>query len=174
MPQGSVTEVIPARSDEVFRVLHNYSRRLEWDTLLQEARLCEGWSRAELHAQSVCTGKWYLGGIALRTEYVSFDPPRVASVRMLNRPVFFDSFAATIRHEDGADGSSSVEYKYNFRARPPFLRWLLHPAMAAIFRWETKKRLRALRNYFVNGPQGRVSSGEDTSHGGLRRAARSE
>jgi hypothetical protein len=68
---------------------------------------------------------------------------------MLNRPLFFDSFAATIRHNDRDDGSSSIEYHYNFRARPSWLRWLLHPIMAALFRWETKRRLRSLRRYFL-------------------------
>jgi len=150
MPHGSVTEIIPARSDDVFRLLHDYDRRLEWDTLLQDARLCDDWKEAQLHATSVCTGRWYLGGIALKTEYVSFSPPHVAAVKMLNRPLFFDRFAATIRHEDRPDGSSSIEYKFNFLARPSWLRWLLHPVMAAVFRWETKKRLRALRGHFSN------------------------
>ncbi|SFH99060.1 SRPBCC family protein [Planctomicrobium piriforme] len=148
MPHGSVIETIPAPADEVFRLLHNYDRRLEWDTLLQDARLCDEWKEAQLHATSICTGRWYLGGLALKTQYVSFNPPNVAAVKMLNRPLFFDRFAATIRHEDRADGTSRVEYKYNFRARPKWLRWLLHPVMSAVFQWETRKRLRALSRFF--------------------------
>jgi hypothetical protein len=148
MPHGSVTDVIPASSSEVFRLLHDYKRRLEWDTLLQSAQLCDGWKEAQLHANSVCKGRWYLGGIALRTEYVSFQSPSVAAVKMVNSPPFFSAFAATIRHEDLPESSSSIEYKYNFTARPSWLRWLLHPIMARIFRWETKKRLRALRHFF--------------------------
>lgn len=148
MPHGSVTATIPATSEEVFCLLHDYERRLEWDTLLQDARLCDDSTEARLHATSVCTGRWYLGGIALKTEYVSFNAPHVAAVKMLNRPAFFESFAATIRHHDLGDGSSSVEYKYNFTARPSWLRWLLHPAMGFIFRLETRKRLHALRAWF--------------------------
>jgi hypothetical protein len=98
----------------VFQLLHDYHRRAEWDTLLRDARLCPGWSRAQLHATSVCTGRWFLGGIALKTEYVSFKPPAVAAVKMLNRPVFFEAFAATIRHRDTVGGGSSVEYIYHF------------------------------------------------------------
>lgn len=149
MPQGSIIETIPANSTSVFRLLHDYARRLDWDTLLQDARLCEGWTSAELHARSVCTGQWYLGRIALKTEYVSFTPPRVAAVKMLNRPPLFEAFAATIRHQDLADGSSTIEYKYHFTARPSWLRWFLHPVMAAVFRWETRKRLAALRRWFT-------------------------
>lgn len=148
MPHGSVADVIPASSKEVFALLHDYDRRLEWDTLLQEARLCNGFTVAGLHARSVCKGHWYLGGIALETEYVSFNPPEVAAVKMVNRPPLFESFAATIRHRDNGDGTSSIEYKYSFTARPESLRWLLHPVMGAVFRWETRKRLRALRRFF--------------------------
>ncbi len=133
MPHGSVTTIIPATSAEVFTLLHDYRRRLEWDTLLKDAYLCAEFTEARLRATSVCTGRWYLGGIALKTEYVSFNAPHVAAVKMLNRPLFFESFAATIRHNDLGDGSSTVEYRYNFTARPSWLRWMLHPVMGACF-----------------------------------------
>ncbi len=152
MPHGSVSETIAASSTEVFRLLHDYDRRLQWDTLLQDARLCDGWTEAQLHASSVCTGHWYLGGVALKTVYVSFKPGEVAAVKMLNRPLLFDTFAATIRHRDVSAGQSSIEYKFHFTARPAWLRWLLHPVMAAVFRWETRKRLRALRRHFSEAP----------------------
>jgi hypothetical protein len=122
MPHGSVTACIPASSDEVFQLLHDYDRRLEWDTLLQAAYLTDNWTTAQLHATSVCQGRWFTGGLAFKTEYVSFTPGHVAAVRMLNRPLFFETFAATIRHRDLVDGRSEVEYKYNFTARPRWLR----------------------------------------------------
>lgn len=157
MPHGSVTEIIPAPRDAVFRLLHDYDRRLQWDTLLQDARLCSNWTEAQLHASSVCTGRWYLGGIALETQYISFNPPAVAAVKMLNCPPFFASFAATIRHRDLSDGTSSVEYIYHFTGRPTWLRPLLHPVMAAVLRWETRKRLRALRQFLCDGPRERTA-----------------
>jgi hypothetical protein len=147
MPHGSITVPIPAPRAEVFRLLHDYDRRLEWDTLLQEARLCPGWTEAGLDARSVCTGRWFLGGIALQTQYVSFKPAEVAAVKMVNRPPFFETFAATIRHRDVGDGTSSVEYIYHFTARPAWLRWLLHPVMSMVFRWETRKRLKSLGRF---------------------------
>ena len=149
MPHGCVRATIPATSAEVFRLLHDYDRRLEWDTLLQAAYLTDGWTESQLHATSVCKGRSHLGGIALKTEYVSFTPPEVAAVKMVNRPAFFDSFAASIRHCDQTDGSSQIEYKYTFTARPRWLRWILHPIMAVVFQHETKKRIDALRNYFA-------------------------
>jgi hypothetical protein len=148
MPRGTIVETIPARRADVFRLLHDYNRRLEWDTLLQEARLTDGFQVARLHATSVCKGRTFLGGIAMKTAYVSYREPDVAAVRMVNSPPFIDSFAASIRHHDLANGSSRLEYTYSFTARPLWLRPLLHPAMQFIFRLETKRRLRALRQFF--------------------------
>jgi hypothetical protein len=148
MPHGSVAATIPAPSAKVFAVLHDYDRRLEWDTLLRAAYLTDGWTEAGLHATTVCQGQWLLGGLAVKTEYVSFRPGCVAAVRLVNRPPFFDTFAATIRHEDNTNGTSRIEYIYNFTARPAWLRWLLHPIMSLVFRYETKKRLHALARYF--------------------------
>jgi hypothetical protein len=148
MPRGTIVETIAASRADVFRLLHDYNRRLEWDTLLQEARLTDGLQAAGLHATSICKGRTFLGGIALETAYVSFREPDVAAVRMINRPPFLESFAASIRHRDLANGSSRLEYRYSFMAQPRWLRPLLHPAMQIIFRFETRRRLRALRRFF--------------------------
>jgi len=148
MPHGTIRDNIPAPASDVFNLLHDYGRRLEWDTLLSEAYLTDGFEQAELGAVSVCRGKMLLGRIALKTRYVSFRPPGVAAVKMLNRPPLFKEFAATIRHQNLADGGSSIEYVYSFTARPKWLRPLLHPLMGWLFAWETRKRLRALRRHF--------------------------
>ena len=149
MPRGTVADVIPAPSAAVFALLHDYDRRLQWDTLLQAAYLTDGHRQAQRGAVSICQGKPHLGGVALKTAYVSFRPPVVAAVKMINRPPFFDSFAATIRHKDLPGAASSIEYTYHFTARPRWLRPLLHPLMNALFAWETRKRLRALRRFFA-------------------------
>jgi hypothetical protein len=140
---------MPVPSAKVFSVLHDYDRRLQWDTLLQAAYLTDGWTKAQLKATSVCKGRWVLRGLELKTEYVSFSPPAVAAVRLVNRPPFFESFAATIRHCDLKDGTSQLEYKYNFTARPQFLQWFLHPLMTLVFRSETRRRLLALAAYLA-------------------------
>ena len=46
MPHGEVSETIPAPSSAVFDLLHDYARRLEWDTLLQSAYLDDGHTAA--------------------------------------------------------------------------------------------------------------------------------
>ena len=148
MPTAEIKEVIPAPAVEVFDLLHDYTRRLEWDTLLQKAYLEDDFPEACKGAISVCQGRAILGGFALRTEYVSFERGKVAAVKMLNQPPFFDTFAASIRHADIDDNESEIIYKVNFTARPKFLRWILHPLMKAVFAWETRKRLISLKKFF--------------------------
>ena len=134
---------MPCCSAVVFDLLHDYSRRLEWDTLLREARFTGGHTVAKAGATTLCVGKPLLGIIGIETTYVTFARGVVAAVNMINRPPFFDSFAASIRHHDLSEGSS-VTYKLTFRARPRCLRWLLEPIMMIVLRHETKERLRAL------------------------------
>src|SRR5438105_5057012 len=136
MPHGTVREEIPAPSAEVFQLLHDYRRRLQWDTLLQAAYLTDGYQEAQAGAVSVCKGRTHLGGIAVKAEYVTFRPPELAAVKMINRAPFFDTFAATIRHRNLTDSSSMVEYSYTFTARPSWLRFILHPVMNAILVFE--------------------------------------
>ena len=148
MAHGRVRETIPASTREVFDLVHDYPRRLEWGTLLSAAYLDDGYTEAKKGATSLCVGKWYLGRLALKTVYVVFDRPGVAAVKMVNRPPFFDSWAASLRHEDTGDGSSRITYAFHFTAKPEALRFVLDPLMGAIFESEVRKRLRALKRHF--------------------------
>lgn len=149
MPSGTVSTEIPASGAEVFALLHDYSRRLEWDTLLRAAYLEEA-TRAGPGVVSVCVGKWHLGGIAIRSRYVAFRPPELAAVEMLNEPPFFATFAASTRHQDLGPARSSITYRFTFTAKPRMLQWILHPVMRLVFRTETKKRLGALKAFFAS------------------------
>jgi Polyketide cyclase / dehydrase and lipid transport len=148
MPTAEIREIIPASAEAVFELIHDYRRRLEWDTLLREAYLEPEFGKAERGAVTVCRGKLILGGFALRTRYVSFEKGKVAAVKMLNQPPFFNSFAASIRHLKIDDQHSEVIYKVNFVAKPRWLRGIIHPLMRAVLVWETRKRLKALRKFF--------------------------
>lgn len=138
-----VSEVMPASCEVVFDLVHDYTRRLQWDTLLREAYV-EGDGPAAHGAIAVCSGRWAIGGLTLRTVYVSFERGVVAAVKMVNTPPFFGRWAASIRHEPLGDDRSRITYTYNFRARPRLLAFVIEPIMAHVFRWETRRRLRAL------------------------------
>ena len=148
MPTIEIKEIIPAPAEEVFALVHDYERRLEWDTLLREAYLEPEFPAAQCGAISVCRGKLILGGFALRTQYISFEKGKVAAVKLLNQPPFFDSFAASIRHRIVGANQSEVIYKVNFNAKPRWLRPILQPIMRVVLEWETRKRLKALKKFF--------------------------
>lgn len=143
MVHARVSDEMPASCEAVFDLVHDYGARLEWDTLLREA-FVEGGGPAATGAVAVCSGRWIIGGLTVRTVYVSFTRGEVAAVKMVNRAPFFDRWAASIRHEPLGGGRSRIVYTYNFRARPRWLAFVLEPILAWVFRWETKKRLRAL------------------------------
>jgi len=147
MAHGTVSEIIPATSAAVFALVHDYDRRLEWDTLLSAVYLHEGFTVAEQGAISTCVGRAALGSLALTTEYVTFSPGRIAAVKMTRGPWLFERWAASLKHEDLADGQSRITYAWQFTARPRMMAWLIEPLLNAIFRWETRKRLRALKSY---------------------------
>jgi len=148
MPSATVTQVMPCSSKPAFEVLHDYSRRLEWDTLLSEARLTRGCTHAEKGATSLCVGKSRLGRIGIETRYLTYTPHSIAAVEMINRPPWFESFAASIRHVD-TPGGSELTYKFRFTAKPRALRWMLEPIMMVLLRAETKRRLQALAAFLA-------------------------
>ena len=148
MPHGEVSQIIPAPSAAVFDLVHDYDRRLTWDTLLSAASLTDGCQRAEPGATTLCTGRGWLSMIAMKSVYVAFERPRLAAVKMINSPPFFATSAASLRHEELSDGQSRITYTWTFTARPQWLAWLLEPIMQRVFAWETRKRLAALRDYF--------------------------
>lgn len=149
MAHGEVSEIIPAPSSVVFDLLHDYTRRLEWDTLLRAAYLADGHTVAGKGVTSVCVGRRSLGGLALKTVYVTFDRPTLAAVKMVNAPAFFQAWAASIHHEDISDHESRITYKFHFTTKPRLLQFILDPIIERVFLWETRKRLQALRAFFA-------------------------
>ena len=149
MAHGEISESLPAPSAVAFDLLHDYRRRLEWDTLLRAAYLEGGHAAAGEGITAVCVGRRSLGGFALRTVDITFRRPRLAAVKLVNAPPLFGAWAASIHHEDLSAHESLITYKFQFTAKPRPLRFILEPVMRAVFVWETRKRLRALRAYLA-------------------------
>ena len=96
---------------------------------------------------------------------MTFDPPKLAAVKMVNEPLFLGAWAASLRHEDTGDGNSHDTFTFTFTAKPRPLRFILEPAMGFVFRLETGKRLRALKRHFErhNKPPGGNATGSSVS-----------
>lgn len=134
MADGSVSAIIPAPSEAVFDLLHDYSRRLEWDTLLRAAYLTDGHTAAGKGVTSVCVGRRSLGSLAFKTVYVTFERPKRAAVKLVNAPAFFETWAATIQHQNLSAQASRLTYTFHFTVRPRLLRPLLDPLMESTLR----------------------------------------
>ncbi len=134
---------MPAPAEVVFDLLHDYDRRLEWDTLLRAARL-EGTATAGPGAVAVCTARRALGGFSFRTRYVTFRPPELAAVTLVGAAPFFANWSASIRHKQLPEGRSEAVYTLTFTGRPAWARRLIEPVALAVFRYETRHRLHAL------------------------------
>jgi hypothetical protein len=147
VPKESLSIEIRASCQTVFDLIHDYGRRLEWDSMLSRAALLGGAPAAALGVRSLCVGTWRSGFMGMETEYVRFERGCVAAVKLTNRPAFFGRFAATIRHSPLADGRSLTTYIYAFRARPRFLAFLLEPIMNLVLARQIRGRLKALRNF---------------------------
>jgi len=151
MPRETVCIEIDASCEAAFDLIHDYRRRLSWDSMLRRAELCDGATEAGPGVRSICAGKWRTGGIAMESVYLSFQRGKVAAVEMCNQAPFFKTFAASIRHNPLGPQRSQVIYTYNFRARPRWLAWLLEPIMNIFLQYEVKKRLQMLKSALKEG-----------------------
>ncbi|ACQ80246.1 conserved hypothetical protein [Beutenbergia cavernae DSM 12333] len=140
-----ISRTIRATPDDLFDVVHDYHRRLEWDTLLRAARTVDD-AEPAVGVEAVCTARRALGGFSFTTTYVTFRRPDLAAVRLTRPVAVFESWSASIRHKPTAAGTNVV-YTMTFRCRPSWLAWLLEPAARAAFRLETSRRLAALDSY---------------------------
>lgn len=139
--RAEIFTVIRSPPERVFAILHDYARRLEWDTLLTRAELLGGATEAGVGVRTLCVGR----RIPMETEYVSFVPGKVAAVKLVAPRFPFQTFAATIRHEPVGEDSSRVTYIYSFSASPRALAWVLEPIVNVLLRLETRRRLSALK-----------------------------
>ena len=137
---------IAVSPEEVFDLIHDYGRRLEWDPFLKEARLLDA-DRAAKGVTSRCVDRNRLGGIGMDTIYVSFERPAVAAVKMVKGPMFLESFAATLRQEAIGAGRTRVTYRYNFETRPRILRAPLNVVCRWVFSREVRNRLKHLKEF---------------------------
>lgn len=143
MPAFEHSVEIHAGRAALFALTQEYDRRLDWDPFLKEARLLGPATEAAPGARAWCAAKF---GWGMETEYVSFQAPEVAAVKMTRGPAVLERFAGTWRFREAAPGVTRVLFRYHLLARPWWLRPILHPILMAVFSRDTRKRLDALKH----------------------------
>src|SRR5262245_3755773 len=134
--------LINAAAEDLFALTQDYARRLEWDCFLKSAQLLDGARHAALGVRARCVAK---NGLAMETEYISFNPPVTTAVRMTRGPWFLGSFAGSWRFHEESLGPTRVSFTYSVRGRPRWLAPLLNPVLTWVFGRDTRKRLAALK-----------------------------
>ena len=140
-----VRQEMPASAERTFDLIHDYGRRLSWDTMLRSAYI-DGGGEPDKGAVAVCTARRLLGGYSFRTRYVTFSRPKLAAIKLEGTPPFFASWAASIRHEPlpGNDDRSTATYTMTFTCKPAWAVRVIEPIARWAFGRETRRRLASL------------------------------
>ena len=144
---------VAAEPAVLFDLTQDYTRRLDWDPFLKEARLLGGAGEPGVGVRAWCVAR---SGLGMETEYVSFRPPGTCAVAMTRGPWFCRAFAGSWRFEGVGPGRTRVTFTYSIDGRPAFLSGLLRQ----VFAHETRRRLEALRRHFDRRRPGKASGVE--------------
>jgi ribosome-associated toxin RatA of RatAB toxin-antitoxin module len=111
------TIIINKSAEMVFDYTQNYSKRLKWDTFLKKAELIEGATSAGKQVKAYCVAK---NGFGMETEYVSFNRPKVAAIKMTKGPYIFKTFLGSWRFTEIENQKTVVIFLYTFSLSFPF------------------------------------------------------
>jgi ribosome-associated toxin RatA of RatAB toxin-antitoxin module len=139
---------VAASAADLFALTQDYGRRLEWDPFLRSAELVGGAAAPGVGVRAYCVAH---SGLEMETEYVSYNPPRVAAVKMTRGPWVVRSFAGSWRFTEVAPGRTQVGFRYSLKARPRWLSWALTPVLAWVFARDTRRRLTAIKAAVESG-----------------------
>jgi len=109
--------IIKCKPSQAFDYTQDYNNRLAWDTFLKKADIINGAKRADLGVKTYCVAK---NGIGMETEYVSFNRPKVTTVKMTKGPFMFKSFLGSWTFKELEDKLTEVVFLYSFQLRFPF------------------------------------------------------
>ena|SRR5215510_14274379 len=165
MAHGRLAFVMPAGRAEAFEAFFNHEVRLRWDTLLRVNYVEGGGTHPYVGAVSTNQGRGWKTGLAMRTRFLTYDPPRQASAEMVEPTGPFAQWAASMRFSDRGDGGCDLVYTYSVKLRPAWVGKLLDGVAGRLFARETRLRFAAMARYLEREP-GLESSQLEQRHGG--------
>ena len=140
---------MPAPCDVVFDIFHYQLWRARWDSLVAATHVVGGAPCPSVGAVNQVATGGLLRGLSMRTEFISYQRPRMAAARMVGTSFPFTKWAASMKHEAiGADQSVMI-YTYTIETGPPMLRWLMEPIVDRIFQRQTRKRFACMRDFLL-------------------------
>jgi ribosome-associated toxin RatA of RatAB toxin-antitoxin module len=142
MPAVEASILIRASQADLFDLSQDYALRTAWDPFIREMRFLDGATQSALGVR--VTGRAY-NGLSMTVKFVSFNRPDVVAMTMTDGPWFLDKFAGSWRFVSHQDGQTEVIFRYAFETKFRWLRWLLNPLFARVFRRDLRGRLRGLK-----------------------------
>lgn len=139
----SVDQIVAVSRERLFELSQDYARRLEWDDFLSEAYLL-GDKTPNVGVDAYCRSRW---GAMMVSRYISYRPPQVAAVEMVDGPAALVRFSGSWNFTETGPESTRVRFTYNFRARPNWLRWLIEPLIGIVYLEQTRKRLMSFKRW---------------------------
>ncbi len=110
--------IIEEHPELVFDFTQDYGKRLRWDTFLKRADLMNGVSNAGKGVKAYCVAR---NGLAMVTEYITFNRPVVTAIKMTKGPFMFKSFLGSWRFKMKNPEKTEVVFLYSFTLRFPFV-----------------------------------------------------
>lgn len=147
MAQRRIVLTMPASAAAAFEAFHNHEKRLIWDTLLSVAYVEGGGTHPHVGAITTNLGRGWKKLLGMRTQFVSYDPPRIAAATIIAPTGLFAFWGASMRHRDLGHGASELIYTFNIKLRPQLLGRILDPFVAKVFELETRRRFAAMAAY---------------------------
>lgn len=138
---------MPAPAAVVFDAFHYHFWRHRWDSLVNATHVLGGAPCPFVGAVTENSGGGLLRPLAMRTQFITYQPARVAAANMVGRVFPFSRWAASMRHRELGDGRSVMVYTYSFECGPRPLRWLVEPITKRLFDWQTNKRFGRMRAF---------------------------
>lgn len=133
------TKEIQSTKEALFDITQNYSIRMDWDPFPESYSFLNG-NKIERGLQLKVIDK---AGRSMTVEYVSYKPPLVASIRMVNGPWYIKRFSGSWSFKQLDENNTKVIFKYTIISYPIFIGKIVR----YVFRKNAEKRLTALKHY---------------------------
>jgi hypothetical protein len=138
---------LPASAEVAFDVFHYHVWRARWDSLVSDTKVVGGAPCPCVGAITQNEGGGLLRGLSMRTQFVSYDRPRIAAAAMPGRSFPFTRWAASMQHKAVDGERSTMIYTYTFETGPGLLRWLIEPVTQMIFDRQTRRRFARMSEF---------------------------
>jgi hypothetical protein len=150
MAHGKLSFDLPASADDAFEAFFNHDVRSTWDTLLEVNYVEGGGSHPYVGAISTNKGRGWKALLAMRTRFLTYDPPLHASAVLVEPIGPFAQWGASMRFAPSGSGRCVMTYTFTIHLRPRWLGALLDPFAGALFGWETRRGFAAMARYLRN------------------------